>query len=147
VIEFEKAVLTEEEKAELEVSPTKVKHWGTDLIFFEPSDGQLLMMLAMGGRGMSKKQAGHFVQLVIALGDEDTQNYLQDMMFDRESGFTLKGPGGLFDIWEKLTTEWSGKDSEKPSGSPKSRSRAGSASTGTSRRRASTSSGSRSTRS
>ena len=126
---------------------TTFPHWGRDVTFYQPSDGQQLMMLAMGGRGMSKEAAGRFIQLFIELGDDDTQQYFHDLMMDRNSGFDLKSEGGLFDVWEALMEEWSGKDSEKPSASRNSPSATGKGSTAPSRRRASTSSVSRSTRS
>lgn len=126
---------------------TTFTHWGREVTFYQPSSGQQLMMLAMGGRGMSKDSAGRFIQLFIELGDEDTQQYFHDLMMDRKSGFDLSTEGGLFDVWESLMEEWSGKDSAKPSASRKSASGAGKGSTGTTRRRASASSGSRSTRS
>lgn len=144
--EFIKAV--ENEDADVETGEaTTFPHWGTDVTFYQPSNGQQLMMLAMGGRGMSKESAGRFIQLFIELGDKDTQQYFHDLMMDRRSGFELSTEGGLFDVWEALMEEWSGKDSAKPSASRKSPSATGSASTVTTRRKASTSSASRSTRS
>jgi hypothetical protein len=124
---------------------TTFPHWGRDVTFFRPSEGQEILMVGMGGRGMSREKASTFIQMFLALGDDDTREYFIGLMQDRNAGFTLKGPGGLFDIWEGLVEEWSGKDSEKPSGSAKSRSRTGANSTGTTRKRASTSSRSRST--
>lgn len=141
--EFIKATTSEQDQKAAESEVITFMHWGREVRFYEPSDGQQLMMISMGGRNMSKDAASKFVQLVVALGDRDTQEYLNDLMFDRNSGFGLKVDGGLFDIWETIVEEWSGKDSEKPSGSAKSRSAAGRSSTGTSRRRASTSSASR----
>jgi sugar lactone lactonase YvrE len=141
--EFIKAVQSEQDQREAEEGAITFIHWGKEVTFYEPSDGQQLMMLSMGGRNMSKDSAGKFIQLVIALGDDETQEYFNDLMMDRKSGFTLKGDGGLFDIWETISEEWSGKASEKPSGSRKSPSATGKRSTGTSPRRVSTSSASR----
>lgn len=145
--EFIKAVEGEEDYEVDEDKPFTFVHWGTEVTFYEPSEGQQMMMLGMGGRGMSKDAAGRFIQLVISLGDKATQEYFWDLMMDRSSGFKLKSKGGLFDIWEMLVEEWSGKDSAKPSASRKSPSATGKGSTATTRRRASTSSASRSTRS
>lgn len=117
----------------------EVKHNGTLCRFYEPAEGQEVMMLAMAGRNMSKKQAGNFIALFIELGDDDTQRYFQDILLDRNSGF---GIDGILDIWEYLVAEWSGKATPPPSDSPKPRRSTGPASTG--RTRASTSSRSRS---
>lgn len=122
------------------------KHWDREVTFFKPSEGQQMLMLSLGGRNsMDTKSAAKFVSLFISLGDDDTQNYIMDLMETRNSGFTLKSKGGLFDIWEKLQEEWSGKDSTKRSGSRKSASATGATSTASTRRRASTSARSRST--
>ncbi|QWY82849.1 tail assembly chaperone [Arthrobacter phage SilentRX] len=87
-------------------------HNGTEVKFYRPNDAQQAMMLAMGGRSMSLKAAGTFIHLFIELGDDDTQRYFQDIMLDATSGFDLKEEGGLFDIWEYLTEQWSGKSFE-----------------------------------
>lgn len=139
------AAVKDEDDLEVEEDGTSFKHWDTDVTFFQPSEGQMLMMLSMGGRSMSKKQIGNFIHLFIELGDDDTQRYFQDLLMDRKSGFTVTGDGGLFDIWEELVEEWSGKDSEKPSDSPAPRRATGRASTASTRAKGSTSSRSRST--
>lgn len=118
------------------------KHNDRECVFYQPSEGQEAMMLAMGGRGMSKKAAGSFIHLFIELGDDDTQRYFQDLLMDRNSGFGISSEGGIFDIWEYLIAEWSGKASPRPSDSPKPRRATGPGSTA--RTRASTSSRSRS---
>jgi hypothetical protein len=126
-----------------EENPITFQHWGTEVTFFEPSDGQQAIMLAMGGRTMDKRAAGTFIQLFIELGDDDTQRYFQDLLMDRKSGFGLSTKGGIFDIWENLMEEWSGKATPPASESPKPRRATGRASTGTTRAKASTSSSSR----
>lgn len=120
-------------------------HNGTEVKFYKPNDAQQAMMLAMGGRSMSLKAAGTFIHLFIELGDHDTQKYFQDLMLDAESGFDLKGEGGLFDLWEYIVEEWSGKASKQPSDYQPPRRTTGRASTGSSRAKASTSSRSRGT--
>jgi hypothetical protein len=143
--DFIKAVEDDETTEEELEDGTSFEHWGTPVTFYQPSDGQMLMMLAMYSRSMSDDAAGRFVQLFLELGDRDTKQYFEDLMMDRRSGFDLKSSGGLFDVWDNLQKEWTGKKSKKPSGSPKSASATGAGSTGTSRRRASASSRSRST--
>jgi hypothetical protein len=122
---------TEEEKLEGAIT---FEHWGNEVTFLEPSEGQLLIMMGMGTRGMARDAAGRFIQLFIEMGDEETQRYFADLLMDRESGFTLNGDGGIFDIWESLVEEWSGKASPAPSASPKRRSGTGTSSTGRSTR-------------
>lgn len=130
------------ETEEAEENAVTFLHNGFECVFYEPSEGQFLMMLSMGGRGMKMESVGHFIQLFIELGDDETQNYFRDLMFDRKGGFKVKGKGGIFDIWEYLVEKWSGKDSEKQSDSPASASETTAVSTVRSRR--STSSASRS---
>jgi hypothetical protein len=108
-----------EDKAVIFKHTSKIAPEGFECVFYEPSEGQFLMMLAMGGRHMKEDSIGHFIQLFIELGDDDTQSYFRDLMFDRKSGFKIKAKGGIFDIWEYLVGEWSGKASEKLSDSPK----------------------------
>ena len=127
-----------------EENAIEFEHWDTPVKFYEPSDGQQVMMLSMGGRQMSQEAAGIFIQLWINLGDDDTQRYFRDLLLDRESGFGLMTPGGIFDIWESLMEEWSGKASEPAPESPSPRRTTGRASTGSSRAKASASSTSRS---
>ena len=139
------AAVRDEDEDEVVEEGTTFKHWDTDVTFFQPSEDQFLMMLAMGGRTMNTKQIGNFIHLFIELGDDSTQRYFQDLLMDRKSGFTVTGEGGLFDIWEELVEEWSGKDSEKQSDSPAPRRATGRASTAPTRAKASGSSRSRST--
>jgi hypothetical protein len=124
-------------------NPITFNHWGREVTMFEPSDGQQAIMLSMGGRTMDARTAGTFIHLFIELGDDDTQRYFQDLLMDRKSGFGLTTPDGIFDIWENLMEEWSGKDTKPASASPAPRRATGRASTGTTRAKASTSSRSR----
>lgn len=143
---FVKAVEAEQEPDDDLEGAITFDHWGTEVTFIQPSEGQLLMMMAMGGRSMKKDAAGNFIHLFIELGDEQTQRYFQTLLLDRKSGFELNSDGGLFDIWEGLVEEWSGKDSAVPSDSRKPRSGTGTASKApTPRKRVSRSSASRST--
>jgi hypothetical protein len=109
-------------------------HNGQECVFYQPSEGQFLMMMSMGGRSMGKNSIGNFIHLFIEMGDDDTQRYFRDIMMDRNSGFTITGEGGMFDIWEHLVEEWSGKDSEQPTVSPRRPSETGRVSTVRSRR-------------
>lgn len=144
MLEFVKAV-EDSDAAHEEDEATTFTHWGQEVTFYRPSEGQEILMLSMGGRGMSDDKAATFIQLFLNLADKDTRHYFEDLMLSRRSGFKLREPGGLFDVWEGLVKEWTGKDSPKPSGSRNTRSGTGKSSTATTRKRASTSSRSRST--
>lgn len=109
-------------------------HNGTEVCFIRPSEGQFLMMMSMGGRSMKMELVGNFIQLFIELGDPETQAYFRDQLMDRDSGFSVTGDGGMFDIWEYLVGEWSGKNSRKPSASRATSSETGRSSTVRSRR-------------
>jgi len=133
VKEFIKAAGSQSnEVAEEDVLITK--HWGTEVAFIKPSEGQFLMMLAMGGRNMDLKAIGNFIALFIELGDEETQRYFQGLLADRESGFSVFGDGGIFDVWDEIIKEWSGKVRPQGPASPASASETMPVSTARSRR-------------
>ena len=94
------------------------KHWGEEVCFIRPSEGQFLMMLAMGGRSMDLKAIGTFIHLFIELGDDETQRHFQSLLADRESGFSVFGSGGIFDVWDEIVKEWSGKVKAQQPASP-----------------------------
>lgn len=120
------------------------KHDGREVTFYKPSTGQAAIMLTMTSREMDAKNAGTFIQLFFELMEEDTQRYFQSRLLDRKDSFDLDGPGGIVDIFENITEEWSGKDTKKPSDYQQSRRATGKASTAPSRAKGSTSSRSRS---
>lgn len=139
--DFVTAVVAEDDENDGAIS---FKHNDTEVTFFKPSEGQEIMLLAMGGRGMARDAVANFIQLFFELMDNDTQRYFSDILLDRKSGFGVYSEGGIFDIFENLMEEWSGKDSQKPSASRASRRATGAKSTATTPVRASTSSRSRS---
>lgn len=118
---------------------------GEELVFHEPNSGQLAMMMAMGTRKMDLTSAGHFISLFIELADDATQHLLQSRLLDRKDTFDLESEGGIFDIWEALTEEWSARPTKQPRDYQAPRRSTGSSSTAPTRVKASTSSGSRST--
>lgn len=121
-------------------------HDGTEVVFNKPSNGQMALMLSMGGRKTgTTEMAGNFIALFIELADKETQRYLQSRLLDRNDTFDLDGPGGIFDIWEGLTEEWSGHPTKQPSDYQPPRRATGRSSTAPSRAKGSTSSRSRST--
>lgn len=125
--------------------PIVFKHDGREVTFFVPSTGQQAIMLSMGGRDMDPKAAGTFISLFFEMMDADTQRYFQTRLMDREDrAFDLDTEGGVFDIFEHVSEQWSGKAKKQPSDYQKSQSTTGRASTANTRVRASTSSRSRS---
>jgi hypothetical protein len=127
-----------------EESKITFMHDGREITFFEPSTGQQAIMLSMGGRTMDTKTMGMFIQLFFEMAENDTARYLQSRLLDRDDPFDVNGDGGLFDLFEAITEEWSARPTRQQSDSPKPRRATGRASTGTTRAKASTSSNSRS---
>jgi hypothetical protein len=127
-----------------EDSKITFRHDGREITFFEPSTGQQAIMLSMGGRAMDVKAMGTFIQLFFEMADNDTAKYLQGRLLDRNDTFDVQGDGGIFDLFEAITEEWSARPTREPSDSPSPRRATGRASTGRTRAKASTSSTSRS---
>lgn len=120
------------------------KHDDREVVFFVPSVGQQAIMLSMGGRDMDTKSAGTFIHLFFEMMDGPTQRYFQSRLLDRMDPFDLDSDGGVFEIFENITKEWSGKATKRPSDYQKPQSTTGRASTGSTRAKGSTSSRSRS---
>lgn len=142
--EFFTAVRDEDEVVD-ESSQVVMTLDGVELVFNEPSSGQLAMMMAMGSRKLDMTAAGDFIHLFIELADYDTQRHLRQRLLDRDDTFDLESEGGIFDLWEALTEEWSGRPTKQPRDYQAPRRSTGSASTAPTRVKASTSSASRST--
>lgn len=123
-------------------------HDEREVTFYKPTTGQMALMMSMGGREMDLKTAGNFIALFLEMADEDSQRYFQTRLLERpipgKPVFDLGSQGGIYDIFEKLGEHWGGKKSKQPSDYRKPQSGTGRASTGTTRVRAKTSSGSRS---
>jgi len=118
-------------------------HDGREVTFFTPSDGQLAIMLNMGGREMDPKMAGTFIQLWFSMMDDDTLRYFQSRLMDRnDRAFDLDSEGGVFDIFESLVEEWSARPTKQPSDFQPSQRATGRKSTATTRVKARTSSAS-----
>lgn len=134
----------EKKKGRDEKNAITFKHHGTDVKFYKPGEGKIILLLAMARRDMDKKAAGTFISLFFEMMDEETQRYFENRLMDDEDDFSLGSEGGIFDIWEELAKEWSDNPTQERSGSQKSRSRTGTSSTGSTRAKGSTSTSSRS---
>jgi hypothetical protein len=121
-------------------------HDGREVKFYKPSPGQAAIMMTMGGREMDAQSAGLFIQLFLELMDDDTRRYFTGRLLDRKDAFSnLNSEGGMFDIWEALTEDWSARPTKQPSDYQPPRRSGGKTSTASSRAKGSTSSRSRST--
>lgn len=127
-----------------EESKITFKHDGRDVTFFEPSTGQQAIMLSMGGRTMDVRAMGTFIQLFFEMADDDTARYLQSRLLDRNDPFDVGGEGGIMELFEAITEEWSARPTREPSDSLSRPRATGRASTASSRGKASNSSTSRS---
>ena len=114
--------------------------------FYTPSVGQQAIMLAMGRRDtMDPRAAGTFISLFFEMADDETQRHLETRLMDRRDTFDLDSEGGIFDIFDHISSQWSPKAPKRPADYQKSQSTTGRGSTAPTRARASTSSRSRST--
>lgn len=121
-------------------------HDGREVTFFVPSVGQQAIMLSMGRRGdMDPRAAGTFISLFFEMADDETQRYLETRLMDRnDKGFDLDTEGGVFDIFDYISSQWSPKAPKQPADYAKSQSTTGTASKARTRARASSSSTTRS---
>lgn len=139
--EFITAALEQEDSEEI-----VFMHDGREVRFFVPSTGQQAIMLAMGRRGdMDPRAAGTFISLFFEMADADTQRYFESRLMDREdTGFDLDTDGGMFDLFDYISSQWSPKAPKQPADYQKSQSTTGTASKAPTRVRASSSSRTRS---
>jgi hypothetical protein len=128
----------------VEEKPISFLHDDTEVTFYEPSPGQAVLLLGMNPRTMDMRDARTFLALFFNLMDDDTRDYFEDRLMDRTDPFELDSEGGIADIFEYLSEEWSGKATKQPSDFQQSQSATGRASTASTRAKASTSSRSRS---
>lgn len=121
-------------------------HDGREVTFYVPSTGQQAIMLAMGRREkMDVRAAGTFISLFFEMASPETQRYLETRLMDREDKkFDMDTEGGVFDLFDYISSQWSPKVSKRPADYQKSQSTTGTASRARTRARASTSSTTRS---
>lgn len=131
----------EREPAYDESRVTTFIHDGREVTFYEPTPSQysLLQTLAVGERD-DARAVRTFLAMFMELADDDTQRYFEGRLLSRTDTFDLDGEGGVFEIWQYLSEEWSARPTKQPSDYQSSRSRTGRSSTATSRAKASTSS-------
>lgn len=124
---------------------TKFKVDGVPVTFYEPMPGQAAIMMTMSTREINIEASALFIQLFFDLMDEPTRRHLTTRLLDANDPFEMESKGGIFDIWENLIKEWSGKKAiNMPSDYQPPRRVTGNGSTASSRVKGSTSSRSRS---
>lgn len=105
-------------------------HDGREVVFYEPGLGQQAILMSMGGREMDTRQVGNFIAMFFELMDDSTARYFNTRLMDFDDPFSdPETEGGLFDVWEALTEEWSERPTKKPSDYAAPRSRTGQKST------------------
>lgn len=119
-------------------------HDDREVTFFEPASGQLAIMMAFGRGKITPMQASTFITLFFSMMDDETKMYFEDRLLDPKDPFDLDTQGGVFDLWEGLTKEWSARPTREPSDYQPPQRATGRASTASTRAKASTSSPSRS---
>ena len=117
-------------------------HDDTEVLFYEPNAAQMTVMLGMRNRIQEDLETAEtLITFMFEIMDRETKRYFQNRLLTREDPFGLESEGGLLEIFEWLSEEWSGKAIKQPSDYQKPRSQTGRSSTGSSRAKASTSSG------
>ena len=129
-------------------------HDGQKVTFHKPGTAQFGLMLAwrkhmktaLRSDEKDMEAIGMFIQFFLGLADKPTQDYFSARILDTNDPISdLDADGGVQQIFEYLTAEWSGKGIKRRSTSRQSRRASGSQSTASSRAEGSTSSRSRST--
>lgn len=145
--EFTTAALKEGENLQAERDSINFMHDGREVTFYEPSSAQMAMMSTVrASRDIGMREIQTLMGFFFGMMDEETSEYFQDRMLDPLDPLSnIEAEGGMIDILDYLTEEWSGKASKQPSDYQQSRKATGQSSTASTRAKASTSSRSRST--
>ena len=145
--EFITATLKEGENLQEQRDSVKFLHDGREVTFYEPSSAQMAIMSTVrASRDIGLREIQTLMGFFFGMMDEETYEYFQDRMMDPLDPLSdIEAEGGMIDIIDSLTEEWSGKASKQPSDYQPPRKSTGRSSTGSTRAKASTSSRSRST--
>lgn len=113
------------------------------LRFRPPKAGAIAYLIARMQSGKQKPtDIAKFINHVVALMDEDTQEVVEDRLFDPDSDFDIDE---LIELWSRIVEDEGGRPTESASDSSESRQNGGKKSTAKASVRASTSQKSRST--
>lgn len=95
--------------------------------YYRPTDGQVAVYMASTGRHSSDSdRTAAIINFFIELFDKESQAYLVERLLDRDDPFGL---AQIEEMIEALTEEWSGRPTQRSSGSTQSRTRGGPKST------------------
>lgn len=110
-------VLDEDAGAAPEEQYVEFKIDGRVLRAYQPTDGQLIFLLAATGRGQTSEQrfAAIINIMMESLRDED-QDYLESRLLTRDPKARL-APEKIEEIFEYLTEEWFARPTQPASGS------------------------------
>jgi hypothetical protein len=100
---------------------------GTELHAYQPSDGQLAVLMASVGRHTSMpNQVAGVINFFVEVMDEPSHVYVVERLLDRTDPFGL---AEVKEIMEWMVEEWSGRPTQSPSVSTRSRKNGGPRST------------------
>lgn len=145
--EFTTAAVKEGENLQSERNSVQFLHDGQEVTFYEPSSAQMAIMTTVrASRDIGLNEVRTLMGFFFGMMDEETYEYFQARMMDPMDPLSdIEAEGGMIDILDYLTEEWSGKALKEPSDYQQSPKQTGRSSTGSTRAKASTSSRSRST--
>lgn len=100
---------------------------GQALVCYQPSDGQLAMLMASVGRHISKtQQVAGIINFFVEVMDEPSHIYLTERLLDRTDPFGLEE---VTEIMSWMIEEWTGRPTQSLSVSTPSRTNGGRKST------------------
>lgn len=97
------------------------------LTYFKPTDGQYMVFMAATGRHASETdRMGATIDFFVGLFDKAGQTYLVNRLLDRDDPF---GGDNVTEIMGAITEDWTGRPTQPPSASSRSRTSGGRRST------------------
>jgi hypothetical protein len=100
---------------------------GVECTCFPPKDGQLAFLMASTtGHSSTQEQIAGIVNFFVAVLDDDSHSYIVGRLLDRHDEFGLVQ---VQSIMEWMVEEWTGRPTQPPSVSTRSRSNGGRKST------------------
>lgn len=82
---------------------------------YKPADGQLAMLMASFGRGMSSNDmVAATVNFFCGLFEDDDRIYIEDRLLSRKNNIPIER---IQDLMEELIEKWSARPTPPPSGS------------------------------
>lgn len=114
-----------EENGTEEESYVPFKIDGRELRAYQPTEGQLIFMLAATGRGQSADQRmAAIINIMLASLRDDDADYMEARLLTRDPKKRLK-PEMIESVFEYLVEEWFARPTQPSSGSAESQPSAG----------------------